>query len=425
MAGLKKAVVWNSLSQFGQSGIQFLSTIILVRLLTPDDFGVIGMVTIFITLGTMMVDSEMGGALLRKKEVTNTDYSTLFYYNLGISIILYLILFIFAPFISELYSRPFLTDVIRVIGIAIIIHAFRVVQQVMIFRSFDFKYYAVISVTSGVLSLLITIYLAHIGWGYWAIVAQTIIYGLLNVVLMSVKNRFLPTAGFSISSFKEQFGFGIKLLGADTLKVIANNISLNIIAKFAPLSVTGNYTQYSRVTSFSQNFLSSIMNQSVFPVLAQEKDIDILYAKYLRMLKYLCLGLLIFVLIISELSGIIISLLLGDEYIDYKWMFNIISLTIIPTTLMVLSRNILKALGDTATVLRIESVKTAVVLITLFAAIPVGLKAIVWSVAIGQTISAVYCYYKTDQAFNKSAVYNMAMFICISVLSYMLIYITL
>ena len=131
----------------------------MARLLTPDDFGVIGMVTIFITLGTMMVDSEMGGALLRKKEINRVDYSTLFYYNLVVSIFIYIVLFVCAPFIAEFYDKSLLTDVIRIVSLAIVIHSFRVVQQIMVFRDLDFKSFAIISIISGILSLVLAIFL--------------------------------------------------------------------------------------------------------------------------------------------------------------------------------------------------------------------------------------------------------------------------
>ena len=128
----RTAIIWNGISQFGQSGITLLSTIILARLLTPDDFGLVGIVTIFIAISQMMVDSEMGGSLLRKKLVDKADYSTLFWYNLGISVAIYCILFFTAPLISRFYGRHELTGIIRILGTCIVIHAFRVVQLIKI-----------------------------------------------------------------------------------------------------------------------------------------------------------------------------------------------------------------------------------------------------------------------------------------------------
>lgn len=192
----RTAIIWNVVSQFGQSGITFLSTIILARLLTPADFGIIGIVTIFIAFSQMMVDSEMGGALLRKKEVSRTDYSTLFYYNLAVSFLLYGILYFSSPLLADFYDRPQLTDVVRVISLTIIIHAFRVVQRIMIFRDLKFKIYAVINVISGIISLAVAIWMAHKGYGYWSLVWQQIVLALCHVVFLEIYNRFIPSLTF-------------------------------------------------------------------------------------------------------------------------------------------------------------------------------------------------------------------------------------
>lgn len=405
----------------GQSGIQFLSTVILARLLTPDDYGIIGMVMIFITLGSMMVDSEMGGSLLRKENVTRTDYSTLFYYNLAVSIGLYVILFIFAPFVADFYDRPVLTDVIRVIGLTLLIYAFRVVQQVMIFRDCDFKTFAIISLSSGLLSLGIAIAMAYHGFGYWALVWQTIFSALFNVIFMSLRNRFLPNLSFSKKSFKEQFSFGISLLGSDTLKVIANNISLNIIAKFAPLKMTGNYTQYNRITSFSQNFFGALMNQSVFPILARIKDNSVLLNKFNRLY-----GLVLVVMFgISAafvlFSDIIVQILLGKEWMTEIWMFQILSIAIIPVTIQILCRNVLKAAGSTGLVFKIESVKSVLVLGLLIASAMIGIEAIVWSVPTGQSLACIYCIYKTIRHFGISPLSALIKFIAISIPTYAMV----
>lgn len=283
----RTAIIWNAISQFGQSGITFLSTIILARLLTPDDFGIIGIVTIFISFSQMMVDSEMGGALLRKKEVDRTDYSTLFWYNLIVSLILFGVLYFTAPLIADFYKRQELIDVIRIISTTIIIHAFRVVQRIMLFRDLKFKEYTIINVVSGLISMAIAIILAKNGFGYWSLVWQQVILALCNTSLMELYNRFLPFLSFSKASFKYQFGFGISLLGADIIQTIANNISTNIIAKVATLQFTGYYTQSSRLTNFAQSTIGSIMNQSIFPMMAKMESIQDIRSTYIKFLKYI------------------------------------------------------------------------------------------------------------------------------------------
>ena len=420
--GFKKILLWNGISQIGQSGIQFLSTVILARILTPDDFAIIGMVTIFIVLGSMMVDSQMGGALLRKDEVLRIDYSTLFFYNLVVSIFIYILLYFVAPIISSFYHRPVLTSVIRIICIVIVIHAFRVVQQVMIFRELNFKIFAIISVSSGVISLGIAIIMAYHGFGYWALVWQNIISALLNVLLMSLYNKFIPSFTFSTQSFKEQFGFGISLLGSDSLKTLANNISLNIIAKFAPLNVTGNYTQYMRITSFSQNFIGSLMNQSIFPSMAKIREFDLLTVISKKFFySIICLTGCI-TIIMGAFSIPIIRVLLGEKWESESWIFQILCLTIYPISIQILNTNILKAVGRTRIVLKIELIKSIIILSLLGLAIVMGLKYIIWSVAISQSIASIY---SMVQILISTKIYTskeVVAFIMISLCLYIIIY---
>lgn len=410
----RTAIIWNAISQFGQSGIQFIATIILARLLTPDDFGIIGMVTIFISLSQMMVDSEMGGALLRKKEVTNTDYSTLFYYNLGVSLILYLILFFCASLIAEFYKRMELIDIIRIIGLTIIIHAFRVVQKIMIFRELQFKFMAIVNVISGTISLFVAIIMAKHGFAYWSLIAQQITLALSNVIIMSWHNRFIPALKFSTESFKYQFTFGISLLGSDTVKTIANNIATNIIAKISPLQFAGYFTQSSRITNFCQSTLGSIMDQSIFPMMAKVENIEVTTRKYTQIFNYsiFCLSFLTFFLIVA--SRPIILLLLGKNWISSVWMFEILSLMIVPVSIQLLIRNLFKVINKTRVVFYLEIFKSLIVITSLLVMSMVGLKYIIWSLFISQSFSTLFMICTLNKNLNlKYTKYTLIFSLCL------------
>ncbi|MDE5975042.1 MAG: lipopolysaccharide biosynthesis protein, partial [Muribaculaceae bacterium] len=342
----RTAIIWNGISQFGQSGITLLSTIILARLLTPDDFGLVGIVTIFIAISQMMVDSEMGGSLLRKKLVDKADYSTLFWYNLGISVAIYCILFFTAPLISRFYGRHELTGIIRILGTCIVIHAFRVVQFIMILRDLKFKIYALINVSGGATSLIIAILLAKNGFGYWALVWQQIIMAGMIVLLMGLYNRFIPSLLFSKKSFLYQFRFGIGLLGANTVITVANNIGANIIAKVSTLQFTGYFTQTNRITTFFQTALGSIFNQSVFPLMAKFDKTDEVRRMYRKILRYMTAALLILTLLLEFSAPLLIRVGLGEEWLPAVPVFRILSLAIFPACLQVLCRNVMKTLGS-------------------------------------------------------------------------------
>lgn len=379
MGNYKRAIFWNIISQFGQSGITFLSTIILARILTPADFGLIGIVTIFIAFSQMMVDSEMGGALLRKEKVNLIDYYTLFLYNFIISIILYCILFICAPIISDIYSKPQLTLIIRIISITIIIHSFRVSQRIIILRSLQFKRLAIINIISGIISLVIAIILAKKGFRYMALVWQQVILAFTNVILMCLITNFIPSLKFSLSSFKYQFNFGIGLLGADTLQTIATNLTSNIIAKISNLTITGYYTQTSRITGFFQTSFNAILSQTIFPLMAKIKDIRKIKYIYDRSLLFIIITLSLITVIIIFTAPFLIKILLGDKWIESTWMLRILAISILPMGIQILCKNIMKVIGNTKMVFKIELIRSILIISLLLCSVFIDLYAIVWT----------------------------------------------
>lgn len=385
----RTAILWNGISQFGQSGITLLSTIILARLLTPDDFGLIGIVTIFIAFSQMMVDSEMGGALLRKKSVDNRDYSTLFFYNLAVSLGIYAILYFAAPLISDFYGRAELTGIIRLISVCIIIHAFRVVQLIMLLRALRFKTIAAINITSGGLSLLLAVILARNGFGYRAIIWQQIACAALTVILMEVSNRFIPSLSFSKESFRYQFSFGISLLGANTVTTIANNIATNIIAKISSLQFTGYFSQVSRLTTFFNNFIGALMSHSIFPIMSKYEDVADIRRVYRNLLRYLIIIFVPAILLFSLFPDFWIGIVLGKQWLPASWIFAILSLAILPASIQALCRNVMKTLGTTKRVLTVETIQSVATILLLLVGAFAGDLFIVWAIVIAQALTAL------------------------------------
>lgn len=394
----RETIFWNAISQFGQYGIQFISIVVLARLLTPDDFGIVGMVAIFIALSQIIADSEMGGALLRKKEVDRLDYSTLFWYNLAVSIIIYLLLYVTSPLIAKFYNRPELSEIIRILSISIIINAFKISQRVIMLRNLQFRLMAIINIGAGSISLAVAIWMARTEWGYWALIGQQLTKSLLDLIFMQFNNRFIPLPVFSISSFRYQFSFGFSLLTSDIIKTTANNISTNIIAKLSSLQFTGFYTQTSRITGFSQSLLGAVMDQSVFPMMARMDKKEQIVSIYHRLMKYIVLSGIPTTIILVVFSGRIIQIILGEEWLEATWIFQVLSITILPVSIQMLCRNILKVINATKLVLALETIKSILVVSSLFAAIVFGSVGIVWAFVIAQIISAVLQLFYTAKA---------------------------
>ncbi|NLE63652.1 MAG: oligosaccharide flippase family protein, partial [Bacteroidales bacterium] len=213
-------VSWSFADNIIGSGITFLIGLVLARLLSPDEFGIIGMITIFIAISNTIVDSGFSNALIRRKEVQDIDYNTVFYLNIVFSIFLYVIIFISAPAISVFFKEPQLTSISRVIGVILIINAFSIVQRVLLIRKVDFKTQTKISLISSLTSGVIGIGMAFAKFGVWSLVGQLISRQLMNALFLWLFNHWRPKFEFSIRSFKELYSFGSKLLIATLIDTL-------------------------------------------------------------------------------------------------------------------------------------------------------------------------------------------------------------
>lgn len=308
-------VLWSAVQKFGTMAIAFVSNIILARLLSPDDYGVIGMLMIFIVVANTFVDGGFGSALIQKKEPTQEDYSTIFWWNLLLSIVLYCGLFIAAPYIAKFYNLPLLSAVLRVQSVVLILNSLSIIQQNRLRKTLLFKKLATVSIISSIISLIITIYLAYNGWGVWALVAHQIIISLFNAILYGVVGRWLPSLVFSKDSFKQLFGFGGFILLSNLINNLCNNIQGVLIGKFFTPSALGYYTQAHKLETVVSTSLSNVVEQVSYPILAkfQSDNIaikNVLY-KILSSLVYITMPILLMLIIVAEPA---ITLLYGAKW---------------------------------------------------------------------------------------------------------------
>ena len=257
------------MQRFGTMAISFVSNIVLARLLTPDDYGVIGMLAIFIAISNTFIDGGFGSALIQKKEPTKEDYSTIFWWNMFLSIVLYALLYVCAPLIAGFYKLPMLSDVLRVQGVVLIINALSIIQQNQLRKQLKFKRLATVTVISATLSAGIAIVLAWQGWGVWALVAQQLMLSGFNAIQFWILNKWWPSLLFSKKSFKELFGFGGFILLSSIFNTICDNIQSLLIGRFFTPSLLGYYTQSRKLEEVASHSVSSVVEQVSFPVFSQ------------------------------------------------------------------------------------------------------------------------------------------------------------
>ncbi|MFW6273110.1 MAG: lipopolysaccharide biosynthesis protein [bacterium] len=267
-----KGISWSLVDKIGVQGTKFLVGILLARLLSPEDFGLIGMITVFFTVANVFIQSGFGHAYVQKKDATNVDANTVFYTNFFISVVLYIILWLLAPLIAKFYEQPQLIELTRVMGFVVIINSFRIIQESQIKRNVNFKRKAIVSLIAIIIAGSISIITALKGLGVW------------SLVILQMGNMFLLTAGlwlssrwklsikFSIESFKEMFSFGVWILGSGIIKTIFDNIYILTIGKFFPASQVGFYTKAKDFQRMFVNQIASAIGIVAFPVLSQLQE---------------------------------------------------------------------------------------------------------------------------------------------------------
>lgn len=266
-----KSMIWSAIQRFGTLILSFITNLVLARFLSPDDFGCIGILTVFISLCETLIDSGLGASLIQKDNPSDSDYSTVFWVNLSLSFFLYFIIFISAPFISRFYNIDILSQILRVKGI-IIIEALRLIQFAYLKKSLNLKKISKVYISAALISSIVGILSAILGYGVWALVIKNIFEQLLRTVLMCVKSKLKPKFIFSWTSFKEMFSFsGLMLITSIVMTIYQNSIQL-IMGKICPPNELGYYTQAKKLEEVPVSGLNTVVNQVSFPVFSKIKN---------------------------------------------------------------------------------------------------------------------------------------------------------
>lgn len=265
-------MVWTALQKYSTMFITFISGIILARLLTPYDYGCIGMLSIFMVLAEVFIDGGFGSALIQKKRPTQEDYSTIFFWNIGMSFVMYAVLFFSAPAISRFYNIPLLCDVLRVQGLVLFIYAFNIIQRNQLQKKLNFKVLSIVTITTSLISLTVTIIMAYKGFGVWALVAQNLISAAIPAIVFWFFIKWRPSWSFSWASFKELFSFGFYMFLTSLLNQFGQQIQGLMIGKVYNPSTMGYYSKAHSTEKMASTSIGSVMNQVTYPLYAEVQD---------------------------------------------------------------------------------------------------------------------------------------------------------
>lgn len=383
-----KGVLWSSVEQFSVQIIQFVLGLIMARILSPHDYGLVGMILVFTSIAETFVNSGFSNALIRKQNKTEVDYSTAFYFNIVVGVVAYLLLFLLSPLIADFYDEPLLESLTKIVSINVFINSLGIVQRARYSIKVDFKTQAKATTTSVLISGIIGLWMAYSGYGVWAIVWQSVIRNGLNVALLWLFAKWLPMLQFSWTSFREMWSFGFKLLLSSLIGRIYNNIYQLIIGKVFSAGDLGNYTRAHQFASFPSSNINNIISRVTYPILSSIQDDDVrlerVYRKYLRLSAFVVFPLMVG---LSALAEPLIIYILTE-----KWRAAIILLQIICFNMMwypihAINLNLLQVKGRSDLFLKLEIIKKFIGVAILCITVPIGLVAM----CIGGIFSSILC----------------------------------
>lgn len=339
-------MIWTSVQKYSSIVIGFLSGIILARLLTPYDYGCIGMLSIFMVLAEAFIDGGFGSALIQKKRPTQEDYSTIFLWNIGMAIIMYAILFVSAPAISRFYNIPLLRDVLRVQGLILFIYAFNTIQRVQLQKILNFKIISIVSISTSIVSLVVTISMAYNGFGVWSLVAQNIIGALIPAVVFWFYMKWRPQLIFSQKAFKELFSFGAFMFLTNLLNKFGNQIQGLLIGKAYNPTTMGYYSKADGTERLASTSISSIMSQVTYPLYAEAQDdktrLGNMIKRITMTLSYVSFPLLFILLLCAKP---IFVLLYSDKWIQSVPYFQVLCIAGLAFSLQSVNNQSIAAIG--------------------------------------------------------------------------------
>ena len=374
-----RGVGWSFVDNIANSGITFLVGLVLARILTPAEYGVMAMVTIFIAISNSIVDSGFSNALIRKIKIEQIDYNTVFYFNLVVSLFLYLILFFCAPAISVFFKEPILVNIMRVIGWILVINALAIIPRTILVRNVDFKTQTKVSLISSIFSGVIGIGMALTSFGVWSLVGQQLSRQFLNTVFLWFFCHWRPLWEFSIQSFKELFGFGSKLLLSGLLNTIYNDIYSLVIGRCYSAADLGQYTRASQFNTIFSSNLTTVVQRVSYPVLSSiQNEERRLREAYRRVIKVTMLVTFACMLGLAAVAKPLLVLLIGEKWLPAVYFLQIICFSGMLYPLHAINLNILQVKGRSDLFLKLEIIKKIIATVPIVIGIFWGIELMLW-----------------------------------------------
>ena len=370
--------VWSAVDRFGQQLIGMVVRIIIARILFPDDFGMVSILLIFSIFANMIQDSGFSVALIREKAPTIIEYSTIFYFNVFISLFVYLILYIAAPCIAAFYKQPIMVDLSRVLFLSFIFNALGIIQNVMIVKALDFKKNTIISIIAGSLSGIIAVVMIYTGFGVWSLVTQVVLSSLFKTILLWIYGRFQPVWKFEYAVLKHFFPFSSKIFLTGIMGQTSNIVYTSVIGKSFDLSQAGFYSEATKYQGIAMETISGVINNIAFPVLSSIKEVEErlvrVFRKLMRVSAFISFPAM---LALGVIAQPLIVLLLTEKWQPAVSMLQTLCVSGMFYALISTNSALLKTKGKANTILKLEFIRNFLLVVVIVTLLPFGVMALI------------------------------------------------
>ena len=374
-----KGVGWSFIDNLSSSGVSFLVGLVLARLLTPSEYGIMAILTIFIAVSNSIVDSGFSNALIRKTGAKRVDYNTVFLFNLVVSGLLYIVLFFAAPVISVFFKEPLLVEVMRVIGWVLVINALGIIPRTLFVKDVNFKTQTKVSLIASISSGVLGIGMALAGMGVWSLVGQQLSRQLLNTLFLWIYSTWRPIWEFSLQSFRELFGFGSKLLLSGLLDTVFKEIYSLVIGRCYTSAQLGQYTRASQFNQIFSSNLTTVIQRVSYPVLSSIQDeSDRLREAYRKIIKSTMLITFACMLGLAAVAKPLLIILIGEKWLPAVGFLQIICFSGMLYPLHAINLNILQIKGRSDLFLRLEIIKKIIAVGPLVLGVLFSIEYMLW-----------------------------------------------
>lgn len=385
-----KGVAWTAVDQGSYLGLTFVIGVILARLLSPDEFGLLAMIAVFNSVAQAFLDSGFGAALIRKPQLSEADRSTALYFNIAAGVVLFGVMFVAAPWIADFYRRPILTGLVRWEGFLLVISGFNIVQQAQLTRDLNFKAKAIIRVVSTVLSGVVAIAAAYHGAGVWSLVVMHITSNIIQLAMLWLLSSWRPRSGWSGESFRYLWGFGSKMLASSVIDRVYTQIYPMVIGKFFSAADLGQYSRATQFTTLASHLPTNVLQQVTFPVLSQiQQDSQRLSTSYRRILRLSAFFIFPIMIGLAALGRPFVVALVTDKWLPCVPYLQIICFASMWFPIHAINLNLLQVKGRSDLFLRLEIVKKVIVTVVMVITIPFGIIAM----CVGRIVTSLLCLF--------------------------------